>query len=295
MLLTAWGIYKHQHRGSELKLVCTGAPSASMETLVDAVVHMGLADTVIFPGYLPDGDYAALLQSCRALVFPSLYEGFGIPVLEAMAFNKPVLCSNLTSLPEVAGEAALYFDPRKPVEIADAIDHVTSDAKLCALLVKRGCQRLAAFGGLPEMAGAYLRVFEGVVGCVRDFDNAAHGIYSDGWTGGCLTATFGAGAGPRHLELTLTAPAWLPHASVSVLIGRGKRRQLMQVIQRGESTTLRLAIPEKKGFVDLFVDPLFQPKVYGMNDDERWLGCVCDSFLLASPTGRDSLMRLSDV
>ena len=74
---------------------------------------MGLAGHVMLIEFLPNEEFAALLRACRAMIFPSLYEGFGMPVLEAMEFDKPVLCSHLTSLPEIAGHAALLFDPRK--------------------------------------------------------------------------------------------------------------------------------------------------------------------------------------
>jgi glycosyltransferase involved in cell wall biosynthesis len=87
----------------------------------------------------------ALYSRAEALVFPSLYEGFGLPVLEAMACGCPVLCSNVTSLPEVTGDAALYFKPEDKDEIANAMRQVLEDQNLRITLSERGVRRAALF------------------------------------------------------------------------------------------------------------------------------------------------------
>jgi glycosyltransferase involved in cell wall biosynthesis len=159
MLLTAFGMFRHRHPESRLQLVCTGFPDERMDALREAVQRMGLRSLVILPGYLSEEELAALLASCKALIFPSLYEGFGMPVLEAMAFSKPILCSNVTSLPEVAGDCALLFDPKKPQEILGAIEQIMTDSKLASSLVERGKVRIARWGGPEQMARQYLAVF----------------------------------------------------------------------------------------------------------------------------------------
>lgn len=164
MLLTAFGIYRAQNAQSDLKLVCTGAPDAQMEYLQTAARKMQLEDWVVFPGYLADEELAGLMASCRALIFPSLYEGFGMPILEAMAFGKPVLCSNVTSLPEIAGDAAVFFDPKKPVEIAQAIMRIENEPALLSKLIECGYAHVATFGGPQKMAMQYLQIFHNVVG-----------------------------------------------------------------------------------------------------------------------------------
>ena len=136
MLLTAFGIYRARHPVSDLKLVCTGGLGARREQLQQAVERMDMAGQVAVIGFAPDQEFVALLRSCRALVFPSLFEGFGMPPLEAMALGKPALCSNRTSLPEVVGDAALLFDPRKPAEIVEAIEQVESNPELVAELIR---------------------------------------------------------------------------------------------------------------------------------------------------------------
>ncbi len=81
---------------------------------------------VFLPGYVSDAELAWLFQNCFACIYPSLFEGFGMPVLEALGFGSPVLCSQTSSLPEVAGDAAIYFDPLQPESIAQAMKHMLS-------------------------------------------------------------------------------------------------------------------------------------------------------------------------
>lgn len=162
MLLTAFNLYRHQNASSNLKLVCTGAPHERMYSLQEAAQRMGIEEWVIFPGYLADEELAALMSSCLAVIFPSLYEGFGMPILEGMAWNKPVLCSNLTSMPEVAGGAAYLFDPRKPLEMVAAIQRVAENPAFCDQLINQGKKRLAMVGTVAEMAQQYVQVFQQV-------------------------------------------------------------------------------------------------------------------------------------
>jgi glycosyltransferase involved in cell wall biosynthesis len=93
--------------------------------------------------YLPREHLVALMRGARALLFPSLYEGFGLPVLEAMSVGTPVMTSNVTSLPEVAGDAALLVDPLDTDDIARGIRTLDNDSDLRAELRQRGLQRAA--------------------------------------------------------------------------------------------------------------------------------------------------------
>jgi len=96
-------------------------------------------------GYLPDEDLPALYATAGVFVYPSLYEGFGLPPLEAMACGTPAVTSNTTSLPEVVGDAALLVDPEDPAAIADAIMAVLSDPVLADDLSRRGRERAKQF------------------------------------------------------------------------------------------------------------------------------------------------------
>jgi glycosyltransferase involved in cell wall biosynthesis len=162
-LLEAFAAYAAARPASTLQLVCPGAPDERLEGLCARANTLGIAQRVRFPGYVPAARLAALFQACRALIFPSLFEGFGLPVLEAMAFDKPVLCSGAASLPEVVGEAALLFDPTDPSAMASAIDRLESDASLSRRLVELGRERVRAFGSPRRMAEQYLAVFRAAV------------------------------------------------------------------------------------------------------------------------------------
>jgi len=100
---------------------------------------------VVFTGYVPNACVPRLYRQADALIFPSLSEGFGLPVLEAFHYGTPVLCSDAASLPEVAGDAALYFDPRDPHAIAEAIVRFYREPALAERLAAAGEQRLRSF------------------------------------------------------------------------------------------------------------------------------------------------------
>ena len=176
MLLTAFNMFGAAHPDSDLKLVCTGSADGRMADLSASAKRMGLGEKVLFPGYVRDSLMATLLRSCRAVVLPSIFEGFGMPVLEAMASGKPVLCSNVTSLPEVAGDAAIFFDPRKPQEIVSAIELLESNDELVTSLVERGRRRVESLGDARDMAREYLRVFDDVAARSDHWTQAVHGV-----------------------------------------------------------------------------------------------------------------------
>jgi glycosyltransferase involved in cell wall biosynthesis len=101
--------------------------------------------SVVFPGWVSDADLEGLYGAAACFAFPSIHEGFGLPVLEAMRRGLPVVCSNVSAVPEVAGDAALLFDPHRPEEIAAAISRVLEDPKVAADLVERGRARAETF------------------------------------------------------------------------------------------------------------------------------------------------------
>ena len=130
MLLTAFGMACSQDLPHDIKLVCTGAPGARRDFIQRAASAFSLEHRIVLPGYLSNVELSALMGNAGGLVFPSLYEGFGMPVLEAMAAGVPVACSNVTALPEVAGNAAVFFDPKRPLEIAPVLVDLILDEPL---------------------------------------------------------------------------------------------------------------------------------------------------------------------
>jgi alpha-1,3-rhamnosyl/mannosyltransferase len=116
----------------------------------DAAIHARLKQIkppgrVILTGYVDHHDLLALYAACTAFVYPSLYEGFGLPILEGMAAGAPVITSNVSAMPEVAGDAALLIDPNSVDELAAAMQHVLEDQHLAADLSKRGQARARDF------------------------------------------------------------------------------------------------------------------------------------------------------
>ncbi|MBE9007108.1 glycosyltransferase family 4 protein [Fortiea sp. LEGE XX443] len=159
LLLKAYKIYKQKSPDSSLNLVFTGDLKEQENQLRQEVAAANLNDCIHFLGFLDEKHLEAVWRSCECLVFPSLYEGFGIPVLEAMYFDKPVLCSNAGSLPEVGGDAVIYFDPKNPEDLANCLLKISYDTDLVAELVCKGRERLKLFDG-QEMAKQYLNIFE---------------------------------------------------------------------------------------------------------------------------------------
>ena len=159
-LFEALRIARDDQPGTQPRLVCTGAPNALMRDLERDARALLPPEAVTFAGYVSETQLRALLERCQALIFPSLYEGFGMPVLEAMAAGRPVLCSRLTSLPEVGGDAALYFDPTNPAQIAATIGTVSREPVRVGELVARGRVRAAAFGTARDMASRYDALIE---------------------------------------------------------------------------------------------------------------------------------------
>lgn len=131
--------------GMHAQLVVAGPMAEGEAVLRRLAAELGIAKHVVFTGFVSDVELCALYSAARVCVCPSLYEGFGFTVLEAMACGAPVLCSRATSLPEVAGKAVLYFDPHDPQEMASQLVRAFSDDALRAALIEQGRQNLQRF------------------------------------------------------------------------------------------------------------------------------------------------------
>jgi glycosyltransferase involved in cell wall biosynthesis len=144
-----------------LQLVLAGQKGWLYEEILAQVRQSGVADRVVLTGYVPDSDLPALLSGALAFVYPSLYEGFGLPVLEAMACGTPVVCSNISSLPEVAGDAALLVDPLDVEAWVTAFCRIAADEGLRRELVERGLRQAQRFSW-RRCAEGTLQVLEAV-------------------------------------------------------------------------------------------------------------------------------------
>lgn len=131
--------------GLMLKLVVAGGHGWLNKGIYEEVNLLGLSENVVFTGYVPDSELPALYRSASAFVYPSLYEGFGLPPLEAMACGTPVISSNVSSIPEVVGDAGILVDPYRPEEIARAICTVLENSDLRDRLKREGLARAGLF------------------------------------------------------------------------------------------------------------------------------------------------------
>lgn len=283
MLLTAFAMLMDRRPECNLDMVFTGALEEEEENLKQAVLRMGLDGRVHFLGYVTEEDLAAIWQASKFLVFPSLYEGFGIPLLEAMNIGKPVACSYAASLPEVAGDAALFFDPRKPESIMKAIEQLSDDDQLAKKLVAKGKNRVRDFQ--PEnMAETYLQVFKQVLSKKKAGRVEVEGVFSDGWTSHTLKINVPPGVARRILHLNVSLPEYVPYAGVSLKItgGRGKYRN---VLQKGEDKIIAVPLPSSQTTMIMAIGKTFQPIACGLGEDSRFLGIRCNSWSVTHDSG----------
>jgi glycosyltransferase involved in cell wall biosynthesis len=132
-------------RHPDAMLVLPGNPTPHEQELRELAAELGLEGNVAFPAYVDANDLEGLYALASCFVFASINEGFGIPILEAMRRDVPVACSRASALPEVAGDAALYFDPYDDADIARAVIEILDDSELAGRLVALGRERQATF------------------------------------------------------------------------------------------------------------------------------------------------------
>lgn len=149
--------------GSRHKLVIVGKKTRPWEEVFGTVEKLGLEQDVIFTGYAPGEDLPGLYNAADLFVYPSFYEGFGIPPLEAMASGTPVITSNSSSLPEVVGNGGILVDPHNIDEMAKAMHEVLTNRALREGLIQKGKERARLFSW-EKMARETLRVYDEVCG-----------------------------------------------------------------------------------------------------------------------------------
>lgn len=159
-LLEAFALLAPAH--AELKLAVVGATGWGNEPLYQRLRELQLGDRVVLCGAVPDSELQALYRAAELLVYPSLYEGFGIPPLEAMRCGTPVAASRVTAIPEVVGDAAVLFDPLDPRDMAAAISQVLGDPTRAATLAAAGLARAESFTW-RRAAEAYLELFHSLL------------------------------------------------------------------------------------------------------------------------------------
>ncbi len=145
LVMRAWALARPRLPEDMVLLVVGGQGASAVFGDRPGAQPDGAGGGIIHTGYLPDDALPSLLSGAHGLLYPSLYEGFGLPALEAMACGTPAVTTRLTSLPEVCGEDALYVDPADPQDLADALVRLAGDPDLRADLGRRGLARSRQF------------------------------------------------------------------------------------------------------------------------------------------------------
>ena len=155
-LIKAWQIFQKSY--DDYQLVLIGRDDFFYRRL-QAQTNKAQVKNIIFAGFAPDNDLEAIYHHASLYIFPSLYEGFGLPPLEAMAYNVPVASSDRSCLPEILQDAAYYFNPEKPQEISDAMQHLLIDKNLRQRLIERG-QKLCTRYSWDQLAQKTLDIYQ---------------------------------------------------------------------------------------------------------------------------------------
>ena len=151
---------KFAEKNSEIKLILVGKHPDVFES---RPIRDYCSDRLIIAGFVPDEELGILLKNALAFIHPSVYEGFGMPIIEAMANGIPVACSNAASLPEVAGPAALFFDPFDTDSITQAMHRLADDPQLRKDLIEKGYKQAKKYSDRDAMVDEYIHVMEEVM------------------------------------------------------------------------------------------------------------------------------------
>jgi glycosyltransferase involved in cell wall biosynthesis len=143
LLLRAFAQLAERH--PEARLAIAGKKGWYFDEIFHTVEALNLTDQVVFTGYVDEADKPALIRGAFLFLYPSLHEGFGVPVIEAMASGVPTIAGNRTSIPEIAGDGALLIDPESLSELAAALEHLYTDAAVRSDLAARGMAQAAKF------------------------------------------------------------------------------------------------------------------------------------------------------
>jgi len=298
-LIEALAHYRTAHR-TEPTLVLTGVGKEGQGALDRAVESHRLQGLVRMLGYVPRADLPALYAGAQCLVFPSLFEGFGIPLVEAMLVGCPIAAANVTSIPEVVGDAAILFDPLDPKDISRALAVILNETGQAAELARRGRARAELFSA-SKTAMVTLELFERVAREAREHGRVGRefitveGVYDDRWMG--RESVVGvAGRSIVMLEIEGSLPG-LPYLLPQELVVRVEGRE-PHVISIRTPGLFRFHVPlpadgaTGKWEVSIVPSRTFCPQEQDLSTDDRDLSVQIVSVRLRTRDGREILKTL---
>lgn len=147
-LIEAFGVFREKFK--DFKLLIVGEKVLGFEKIKKKIDEFGLEGSVVFTGYVENQDLSVIYRLSSFFVFPSLEEGFGLPILEAMASSVPIVASGFSSIPEIAGDGAIYFSPHSPLELSEKMEMVLTDEKLRKDLIDKGRERVDGFSWIKS-------------------------------------------------------------------------------------------------------------------------------------------------
>jgi glycosyltransferase involved in cell wall biosynthesis len=300
-LIEALAHYRDLYR-EELTLVLTGASKEGQAGLESAIDSHRVKGLVRMLDYVPRDDLPALYAGAACLVFPSLFEGFGIPLVEAMLTGCPIAASNVTSIPEVVGDAGVLFDPLAPADISRALAAILRDPGTAAECVRRGRARADLFSA-SRTAERTLELFERVVREGRTQGRRGgremilvEGVDDDQWMGReTVLALAGQALVSVEIEGELSGiPSLVPQELAVQVAGRGG--QVVSLTSPG-LFSVRVPLPSdgaSSGVWEVSITPsrTFCPMEQGLSADSRDLSVRLRSVRARTHDGREIVKRL---
>lgn len=275
LLLTSFGMYHAQDK--DMKLVLTGNTLEQREYYEALLKALNLSEHVVITGYVNDDELHSILKNAKGLIYPSLFEGFGIPVVEAMHLHKLIACSNLTSLPEIGCGEIYYFNPKKPDDILKAICYLADNEMTEEILLKYE-EKLQEYK-TDKMVDNYLKIFEETIEKREEyiFHEEVAGIYEDGWSSGqCVIQLKNRVGG--CLKMRVVLPQFVGMKEKIIL--RNNNSAKWFTMNPGDSLEITEKVHNDYTTISFRISKTWSPKAILKSEDKRNLGVLVESLML---------------
>ncbi|GGI46246.1 hypothetical protein GCM10008018_16160 [Paenibacillus marchantiophytorum] len=267
ILLLAMSILINKYPELDLHLCLTGS-LLNQDTYFEEIINqMNLKDRVHHLGYVAEQEVSALMKRANFLIFPSLFEGFGIPVAEAMSMGVPVICSHNTSLPEVGGEAVLYFDPRKPEEIAEVMKNIMTNDSLRESLIRSGYKQVEKFDN-SKMIEQYYDLLCKVAKTESNNKYSINGVYQDNWSEKEIEISISHCTEDRYLYVEMILPSISPHKRGQLSLDINGRKRKYSLIA-DQLIIITEDLPKIASQISIKVESTFSPNEIDIADDRQ--------------------------